>query len=191
MVRLRIIMRGSEQCVRLIWSVIVLRWSYTDFRFRAAMPRIKSSQIHSSRAVAGRGLVYGGHAGAYHHTTSVDPGPPCVFKVMRGALSQAGLFESSFILAQKPPTFVPLAAAQLGAAPAPTSSRGAYDAEGTRECNSGLCRKLRLGSCLRNILLIEVILDGHVGCGTATRGAAHLPQTYFVVSSELEWRPMA
>ena len=44
---------------------------------------------------------------------------------------------------------------------------------------------------IRNILLIEVILDGHVGCGTATRGAAHLPQTYFVVSSELEWRPMA
>ena len=68
-------------------------WSYTDFRFRA-MPRIKSSQIHSSRAVAGRGLEYGGHAGVYHHTTSVDPGPPCVFKVMRGALSQAasGLF---------------------------------------------------------------------------------------------------
>ena len=56
-------------------------WSYTDFRFRA-MPRIKSSQIHSSRAVAGRGLEYGGHdAGVYHHTTSVDPGPPCVFKV--------------------------------------------------------------------------------------------------------------
>ena len=82
--------RGVEQCVRLIWSVIVLRWSYTDFRFRA-MPCIKSSQIHSSRAVAGRGLEYGGHAGVYHHTTSVDPGPPCVFKVrvMRGALSQA------------------------------------------------------------------------------------------------------
>ena len=46
-------------------------WSYTDFRFRA-MPRIKSSQIHSSQAVAGRRLVYGGHAGVYH-TTSVDP----------------------------------------------------------------------------------------------------------------------
>ena len=39
--------------------------------------------------------------------------------------------------------------------------------------------------------LVEVFLEGHVGCGTATRGAAHLPQTYFVVSSELEWRPMA
>ena len=47
------------------------------------------------------------------------------------------------------------------------------------------------GLYIRNILLIELILDGHVGCGTATRGAAHLPQTYFVVSSELEWRPMA
>ncbi len=35
-------------------------WSYTDFRFRA-MPRIKSSQIHSSQAVAGRRLEYGGH----------------------------------------------------------------------------------------------------------------------------------
>ena len=108
--RLRIMVRGVEQCVRLIWSVIVLRWSYTDFRFRA-MPCIKSSQIHSSRAVAGRRLVYGGHAGVYH-TTSVAPGPPCVFKVMRGALSQAGLFESSFILAQKPPTSAPLAAAR-------------------------------------------------------------------------------
>jgi hypothetical protein len=168
-------------------------WSYTDFRFRA-MPRIKSSQIHSSQAVAGRRLEYGGHTttpGSIILRVLTPMSPPCVFKVMRGALSQAGLFESSFILAQKPPTFVPLAAAQLGAAPAPTSSRGAYDAEGTRECNSGLCRKLRLGSCLGNILLIEVTLEGHVGCGTATRGAAHLPQTYFVVSSELEWRPMA
>ena len=187
MVRLRIIMRGSEQCVRLIWSVIVLRWSYTDFRFRA-MPRIKSSQIHSSRAVAGRRLVYGGHddAGVYH-TTSVDPhacSKSCV------ELYPRLVFFYVLLSSRKTPDIYPSSRA-LGAAPAPTASRGACDAEGTRECNSGLCRKLRLGSCLGNILLIEVILEGHVGCGTATRGAAHLPQTYFVVSSELEWRPMA
>ena len=164
-------------------------WSYTDFRFRA-MPRIKSSQIHSSRAVAGRGLEYGGHdAGVYHHTTSVDPGPPCVFKVMRGALSQAGLFLCSFILAQNPRHLPQQPRARSSSCSDGVS--GSCDAEGNRECNPGFCRRLRLGGCIRNILLIEVILDGHVGCGTATRGAAHLPQTYFVVSSELEWRPMA
>lgn len=106
--RLRIMVRGVEQCVRLIWSVIVLRWSYTDFRFRA-MPRIKSSQIHSSRAVAGRRLEYGGHAGVYH-TTSVDPhacSKSCVELYPRLVF-----FYSSFILAQKPPTSAPLAAAR-------------------------------------------------------------------------------
>ena len=85
-------------------------WSYTDFRFRA-MPCIKSSQIHSSRAVAGRGLEYGGHAGVYH-TTSVDPGPPCVFKVMRGAVSQAGLFKVLLSSLESPPASAPLAAAR-------------------------------------------------------------------------------
>ena len=175
--RLRIMVRGVEQCVRLIWSVIVLRWSYTDFRFRA-MPCIKSSQIDSSRAVAGRRLVYGGHddAGVYH-TTSVDPhacSKSCV------ELYPRLVFFYVLLSSRKTPDIYPSSRA-LGAAPAPTASRGA----------AMQCRRLRLGGCIRNILLIEVILDGHVGCGTATRGAAHLPQTYFVVSSELEWRPMA
>lgn len=186
--RLRIMVRGVEQCVRLIWSVIVLRWSYTDFRFRA-MPRIKSSQIHSSQAVAGRRLEYGGH------TTTPGSIILRVLTPMR-VQSHAWSFIPGWSLkvlyprAKAPGICTPSSCA-LGAAPAPTASRGACDAEGNRECNSGFCRRLRLGSCIRNILLIEVILDGHVGCGTATRGAAHLPQTYFVVSSELEWRPMA
>ena len=121
MVRLRIIMRGSEQCVRLIWSVIVLRWSYTDFRFRA-MPCIKSSQIDSSRAVAGRRLVYGGHddAGVYH-TTSVDPhacSKSCV------ELYPRLVFFYVLLSSRKTPDNYPSSRA-LGAAPAPTASRGA------------------------------------------------------------------
>ena len=105
--RLRIMVRGVEQCVRLIWSVIVLRWSYTDFRFRA-MPCIKSSQIDSSRAVAGRGLEYGGHddAGVYH-TTSVDPhacSKSCV------ELYPRLVFLQFFYPRAKPPTFTPAAA---------------------------------------------------------------------------------
>ena len=174
MVRLRILMRGSEQCVRLIWSVIVLRWSYTDFRFRA-MPLIKSSQIHSSRAVTGRRLVYGGHAGSIilrvltpmrvqSHAWSFIPG---------------WSFCSSFILAQNP--------RHLPQQPRARSSSCSDGVSGSCDAvpetaSRGLYQKYHL---------IEVILDGHVGCGTATRGAAHLPQTYFVVSSELEWRPMA
>ena len=43
----------------------------------------------------------------------------------------------------------------LGAAPAPTASRGACDAscdaEGNRECNPGFCRRLRLRSCISEI----------------------------------------
>ena len=117
--RLRIMVRGVEQCVRLIWSVIVLRWSYTDFRFRA-MPLIKSSQIHSSQAVAGRRLVYGGHAGVYH-TTSVDPhacSKSCV------ELYPRLVFFYVLLSSRKTPDIYPSSRA-LGAAPAPTASRGA------------------------------------------------------------------
>ena len=121
MARLRIMVRGGEECVRLIWSVIVLRWSYTDFRFRA-MPCIKSSQIDSSRAVAGRRLVYGGHddAGVYH-TTSVDPhacSKSCV------ELYPRLVFFYVLLSSRKTPDNYPSSRA-LGAAPAPTASRGA------------------------------------------------------------------
>ena len=162
-------------------------WSYTDFRFRA-MPRIKSSQIHSSQAVAGRRLEYGGH--------TTTPGS-IILRVLTPMRVQSHAwsfipgwsFCSSFILAQNPRHLPQQPRARSSSCSDGVS--GSCDAEGNRECNPGFCRRLRLGGCIRNILLIEVILDGHVGCGTATRGAAHLPQTYFVVSSELEWRPMA
>jgi len=83
--------RGVEQCVRLIWSVIVLRWSYTDFRFRA-MLCIKSSQIDSLRAVAGRRPEYRGADVGVYHTTGVDPGvtPPPVIVLQLEVLLTSG-----------------------------------------------------------------------------------------------------
>ena len=99
-------------------------WSYTDFKFRAAMPRIKSSQIHSSRAVAGRRLVYGGHAGVYH-TTSVDPhacSKSCVEHFVE--LYPRLVFFYVLLSSRKTPDNYPSSRA-LGAAPAPTASRGA------------------------------------------------------------------
>jgi hypothetical protein len=151
MVRLRIIMRGSEQCVRLIWSVIVLRWSYTDFRFRAAMPRIKSSQIHSSRAVAGAGSCTEGTPGSIilrvltpmrvqSHAWSFIPG---------------WSFCSSFILAQNPRHLPQQPRARSSScsdgvsgscdAVPETASRGLYQKYPFDRSNSGRSRRLRHG----------------------------------------------
>ena len=130
-------------------------WSYTDFGFRA-MPCIKSSQIHSSRAVTGRRLVYGGHAGSIILRV-LTPGPhecskSCMWSFIPGCQSRwSGLFKVQVLLSsRKTPTFTPAAARseQLLLRRHPTASRGACDAEGNRECNSGFCRRVRLGSCI-------------------------------------------
>ena len=85
-------------------------WSYTDFRFRA-MPRIKSSQIHSSRAVAGRRLEYGGHdAGVYHIRVLTPVSHECSKSCVE--LYPRLVFLKFSILAQKPPASAPLAAAR-------------------------------------------------------------------------------
>ena len=158
--RLRIMVRGVEQCVRLI-SVIVLRVGAIQISDFAQCLVSKAAKVHSSRAVAGRGLVYGGHAGAYHHTTSVDPGPPCVFKVMHVELYPRLPVTVVFLKffyppsRSKAPDICTPSSRALGAAPAPTASRGACDAscdaEGNRECNPGFCRRLRLRSCISEI----------------------------------------
>ena len=109
--RLRIMVRGGEQCVRLI-SVIVLRVGAIQISDFAQCLVSKAAKFIAREPWLGAGSSTEGNDAGVYHTTSVDPGPPCVFKVMRGALSQAGLFESSFILAQKPPTSAPLAAAR-------------------------------------------------------------------------------
>ena len=85
-------------------------WSYTDFGFRA-MPCIKSSQIHSSRAVAGRRLEYGGHdAGVYHIRVLTPVSHECSKSCVE--LYPRLVFLKFSILAQKPPASAPLAAAR-------------------------------------------------------------------------------
>ena len=97
-------------------------WSYTDFRFRA-MPRIKSSQIHSSQAVAGRRLEYGGHdAGVYHIRVLIPGSHECSKSCVE--LYPRLVFFNVLLSSRKPPDIYPSSRA-LGAAPAPTASRGA------------------------------------------------------------------
>ena len=85
-------------------------WSYTDFGFRA-MPCIKSSQIDSSRAVAGRRLEYGGHdAGVYHIRVLTPVSHECSKSCVE--LYPRLVFLKFSILAQKPPASAPLAAAR-------------------------------------------------------------------------------
>ena len=184
--RLRIMVRGVEQCVRLI-SVIVLRVGAIQISDFAQCLVSKAAKIHSSRAVAGRRLEYGGHdAGVYHIRVLIPGSHECSKSCVE--LYPRLVFFNVLLSSRKPPDILPPRARSSSCS---DGVSGSCDAEGNRECNPGFCRRLRLGGCIRNILLIEVILEGHVGCGTGTRGAAHLPQTYFVVSSELEWRPMA
>lgn len=185
--RLRIMVRGVEQCVRLI-SVIVLRVGAIQISDFAQCLVSKAAKFIAREPWLGAGSSTEGTPGSIILRV-LTPGPHACSKSCVELYPRL-VFFNVLLSSRKPPDIYPSSRA-LGAAPAPTASRGACDAEGNRECNSGFCRRLRLGSCIRNILLIEVILEGHVGCGTATRGAAHLPQTYFVVSSELEWRPMA
>ena len=70
--RLRIMVRGVEQCVRLI-SVIVLRVGAIQISDFAQCLVSKAAKIHSSRAVAGRGLEYGGHDAGVDHIRVLTP----------------------------------------------------------------------------------------------------------------------
>ena len=115
--------RGFEQCVRLI-PVIVLRVGAIQISDFAQCLVSKAAKIHSSRAVAGRRLVYGGHAGVYH-TTSVDPhacSKSCVEHFVE--LYPRLVFFYVLLSSRKTPDNYPSSRA-LGAAPAPTASRGA------------------------------------------------------------------
>ena len=94
-------MRGLNNA-RLI-SVIVPQLELYRFQI-SRNARIKSSQIHSSRAVAGRRLVYGGHAGVYH-VRVLTP-----MRVRQSVVFiQAGLFKFFYPRA-KPQTFTQAAA---------------------------------------------------------------------------------
>ena len=107
--------RGVEQCVRLI-SVIVLRVGAIQISDFAQCLVSKAAKIHSSRAVAGRRLEYGGHDAGVYHIRVLTPGPHALFKVrvrvMRGAVSQAGLFKVLLSSLESPPASAPLAAAR-------------------------------------------------------------------------------
>ena len=75
------------------------------------MPCIKSSQIDSSRAVAGRRLEYGGHdAGVYHIRVLTPVSHECSKSCVE--LYPRLVFLKFSILAQKPPASAPLAAAR-------------------------------------------------------------------------------
>ena len=146
--RLRIMVRGVEQCVRLI-SVIVLRVGAIQISDFAQCLVSKAAKIHSSRAVAGRRLEYGGHdAGVYHIRVLTPVSHECSKSCVE--LYPRLVFLKFFYPRSKAPDICTPSSRALGAAPAPTASpsRGACDAEGNRECNSGFCRRVRLGSCI-------------------------------------------
>ena len=108
--RLRIMVRGVEQCVRLI-SVIVLRVGAIQISDFAQCLVSKAAKIHSSRAVAGRRLEYGGHdAGVYHIRVLTPVSHECSKSCVE--LYPRLVFLNFSILAQKPPASAPLAAAR-------------------------------------------------------------------------------
>ena len=157
--RLRIMVRGVEQCVRLI-SVIVLRVGAIQISDFAQCLVSKAAKIHSSRAVAGRRLEYGGHdAGVYHIRVLTPVSHECskscveLYHVLYPRLVFLKFFYPPS--RSKAPDICTPSSRALGAAPAPTASRGACDAscdaEGNRECNPGFCRRLRLRSCISEI----------------------------------------
>ena len=117
--RLRIMVRGVEQCVRLI-SVIVLRVGAIQISDFAQCLVSKAAKIHSSRAVAGRRLEYGGHdAGVYHIRVLIPGSHECSKSCVE--LYPRLVFFNVLLSSRKPPDILP----PLGAAPAPTASRGA------------------------------------------------------------------
>ena len=117
--RLRIMVRGVEQCVRLI-PVIVLRVGAIQISDFAQCLVSKAAKIHSSRAVAGRRLEYGGHdAGVYHIRVLIPGSHECSKSCVE--LYPRLVFFNVLLSSRKPPDILP----PLGAAPAPTASRGA------------------------------------------------------------------
>ena len=120
--RLRIMVRGVEQCVRLI-PVIVLRVGAIQISDFAQCLVSKAAKIHSSRAVAGRRLEYGGHdAGVYHIRVLIPGSHECSKSCVE--LYPRLVFFNVLLSSRKPPDIYPSSRA-LGAAPAPTASRGA------------------------------------------------------------------
>ena len=108
--RLRIMVRGVEQCVRLI-PVIVLRVGAIQISDFAQCLVSKAAKIHSSRAVAGRRLEYGGHdAGVYHIRVLIPGSHECSKSCVE--LYPRLVFLKFSILAQKRPASAPLAAAR-------------------------------------------------------------------------------
>ena len=113
MVRLRIIMRGSEQCVRLIWSVIVLRVGaiqISDFAPQCLVS--KAAKFIAREPWLGAGPSRGGTLGSIIILRVLTPGPHACSESCVELYPRLVFFYSSFILAQKPPTSAPLAAAR-------------------------------------------------------------------------------
>ena len=190
MVRLRIMVRGSEQCVRLIWSVIVLRVGAIQNSDIATQCLVsKAAKFIAREPWLGAGSCTEGTPGSIilrvltpmrvqSHAWSFIPG--------------WSFLKFFYPRAETPDICTPSSRAPE-AAPAPTSRGRLGELTMQRKIKNAIPDLPEAASqkLPQKRPLVEVFLEGHVGCGTATRGAAHLPQTYFVVSSELEWRPMA
>ena len=118
---------GVER-VRLIWRNGP-PLSYTISVF--AQCHLKSSQITKREPWLGAGSCTEGTPGSIMRVWAPGPGASSVV---------------FFLIPAAPDICTPSSRAR--SAPAPTASRGACDAEGNRECNSGFCRRVRLGSCI-------------------------------------------
>ena len=112
MARLRIMVRGVEQCVRLI-SVIVLRVGAIQISDFAQCLVSKAAKFIAREPWLGAGSSTEGTTPGSIILRVLTPGPhACSKSESRGAVSQAGLFKVLLSSLESPPASAPLAAAR-------------------------------------------------------------------------------